>query len=214
MIQKSSKIFHDRQSNRFKFHDYSWPGAYFVTICIQDRNCWLGKIKDQQIILSTVGKMVESEWNRLPQRFSNVQLDAFVIMPNHIHGIIILQGDYFSRKKNVKKQGVGATLVVAHSKNTEREGDHKGRPYNQSNKLGEIVGSFKSITTLRYIQEAKKMKWPAFNKRLWQRNYYDHIIRSEKSLEKLRQYIEYNPLNWQKDRFYWSENSGLDSKMA
>src|SRR5438132_4002057 len=107
-----------------------------------------------------------SEWGYLPARFSNIQMDASIVMPNHIHGIVLIDA-----------ARVGATTRVAPT-------------------IGDIVGAFKSVATLRYIRGVKVHGWPRFHGRLLQRNYYEHVIRNEKSLDRIRQYIADNPLSW------------------
>jgi len=128
------------------------------------------KIKDVQM-------MIRSVWSSLPDRFLSLKLDEFVIMPNHIHAILCI---------NI----VGADLVSARNKTTPISAPTISR----------IVQAFKSITTYKYILGVKENSWPLFDKRLWQRNYYDHIIRSEKSLNYIREYIVNNPIRWEFDK--------------
>ncbi len=172
---------HQRRSLRLQSYDYTQAGAYYVTICTQDRECLFGDIADDSMRLNDVGKMVETAWEALPSRFPSLDLDAFVVMPNHLHGIIFL---------------VGAGLVPARD-----QGDHKGRPYaRMAPTLGDVLGTFKSITTVAYTRGVKQLAWPAFRGRIWQRNYYEHIIRDEASLHGIREYITNNPLQWALDR--------------
>jgi len=145
-----------RRSIRLKGYDYSQNGAYFITICNQNRECLFGEIIGQKMILNDVGKMIDYQWNELQNKFNNIQLDEYIVMPNHFHGIII----------------------------------------------GKIIGAFKSITTHEYIKGVKKYNWPSFNNAIWQRNYYEHIIRHEESLNKIREYIINNPMNWINDEMY------------
>jgi len=159
---------HHRRSIRLKDYDYSQAGAYFVTICAHNQRGLFGNIVNGEMKLSSIGKIVQREWNKTPARFPNVELDAFIIMPNHIHGILI----------------VGATLVVAHD---NRAGT---RP---APTLGKIVGSFKSRCVRKCIQNRLNVD------KLWQRNYYEHIIRDEKDLNKIREYIINNPITWELD---------------
>jgi len=167
----------NRQSIRLKKYDYSQSGLYFVTICAQNRECLFGDIVDEKMIFNDVGNMIEKQWNNIPERFNVVVLDTFQIMPNHIHMIIHI---------------VGATLVVAPS---IRAGI-KSAP---TTTLGNIIGAFKSLTAHEYIMGVKNNGWKSFDKRLWQRNYYEHIIRNESDLNKIREYIKNNPLFWLKD---------------
>lgn len=119
--------------------------------------------------------MVVSEWEALVERFPHVDLDAFVAMPNHIHGILLL-------------------------KDFELSADQiKARADRSFPGMGDIVGAFKSRTTVLYARGVRDNGWPAFHGRLWQRNYFEHIIRDEVSLQKLREYIVNNPLRWELD---------------
>jgi len=178
---------HHCRSIRLKGYDYSQVGAYFVTICTQDRICWLGDVVDGEMRLNASGQMVCTAWNDLPNRYANIELDAFVAMPNHIHGIIILYG----RGESCIRPASG----------DQQTGDHKDRPYGTLNdSVGRIVQAFKSITTHHYINGVRRHDWNPFSGKLWQRNYYEHIIRSEESLNHIRQYILDNPLRWEFDR--------------
>ena len=165
----------NRRSIRLPGYDYSQNGAYFITICIQDKESLFGEIADGEMKLNEFGNIVHDIWKSLPKRFS-VMLDAFQIMPNHIHMII---------------QTVGAPLVVAHS---SRAGI-KPAPT-----VGDIIGAYKSLTTHKYIMGVKNDGWKSFEKRLWQRNYYEHIIRDDGDLQRIREYIKSNPNNWEMDK--------------
>ncbi|WP_411726980.1 transposase [Methyloglobulus sp.] len=116
--------------------------------------------------LSAAGEMVAQQWEALTQRFSALQLDEFIIMPNHIHGILVFDNAADNLSKST---------------------------------LGNIVGAFKSITTHEYINGVKQHNWQPFDKKFWQRNYYEHIIRNEESLNQVREYIINNPANWPQD---------------
>lgn len=163
-----------RKSIRLKEYDYSQPGAYFITLVTQGRICRFGEIENGEMILNAAGEMVQEQWLALPKRFPMIELGAFVVMSNHGHGNIIIN-------ENVNR-AVGAGLVPTRAPT-----------------LGDIVGAFKSITTVEYIRGVKKMGWPRFEKRLWQRNYYEHIIRDQKDWERIHLYIEANPSRWNDD---------------
>jgi REP element-mobilizing transposase RayT len=167
---------HHRRSIRLKGYDYSQAGAYFITLCTQDRACLFGKVVNGEMRLNDAGRMVLAEWNRLPERFPQVVLDAFVVMPNHVHGILVI-----TDPAPTVGATVGATLVVAPT-------------------VGNIIGAFKSRVTVEYIRGVKTSGWPPFRGRLWQRNYYEHIIRNERALNAIRQYIMENPRRWHRDR--------------
>jgi len=154
--------------------------------------------------------MINSVWEKLPEKFTNVSIDQFVIMPNHIHGIIIL-----TEPKNIKQNNentVGADPRVCPKKlhatiksnqniTPERhrttEDEHTGSPLQT---VGNIVQWFKTITTNHYINGVKTKEWKPFKKKLWQRNYYEHIIRNEDDLHQLREYIIHNPSRWEEDK--------------
>jgi REP-associated tyrosine transposase len=169
-----------RQSMRLKEFDYAQPGAYFVTIVSQDRACLFGEIDSGVMQLNSAGDQVQRCWSLLGQKFPAIAIDAFVIMPNHIHGIII-----------IKNATVGADLCVGPP--IPRTGAHAGAP------LPRIDQWFKTMTTNAYIHGVKRLDWPAFHDRLWQRGYYEHVIRNETSLNQIRQYIIDNPARWEFD---------------
>ncbi|HET8760925.1 MAG TPA: transposase [Nitrospiria bacterium] len=203
-----------RRSVRLSGYDYSRAGAYFVTICTEDRACLFGDaVTDGDMRLNDSGRMVIAEWGALPVRFSTVDLDAFVIMPNHVHGVIVMaRADRATTR--VAPTGdnattpdlVGAGLVPARASARNAASDRTSRATanrattNVAPTVGDIVGAFKSLTTVRYIRGVNTLGWPAFRGRLWQRNYYEHIIRNEDSLNRIRQYILENPARWTFDR--------------
>jgi len=177
---------HHRRSIRLKEYDYSQAGAYYVTINVQNRECLLGEIVNYEMVLNEAGKMIDEQWNALPQRFPNIDLDVYQVMPNHSHGIIVIV------------EPVGATLVVA--RNMDMKNIHENRAgIKPAPALGDIVGAFKSITTHEYIKGVDNKNWPQFYKRLWQRNYYEHVIRDEADLNRIQDYIQSNPANWDED---------------
>lgn len=185
---------HHRRSIRLKGYDYSQAGLYFITICVQNRECLFGKIVDGEMILNDAGKMTNNEWMKIPERFTNVQLHEYVVMPNHFHAIM---------------QIVGATLVVAQNdtdaQNTvdDKKGQPQGiAPTGKPKPVGDMVGAFQSIVTVEYIRGVKQLGWQSFNGKLWQRNYWEHIIRDEQSHQRISDYIINNPQNWNNDKFY------------
>lgn len=169
-----------RKSTRLPNYDYSESGYYFVTICTQNKTCFFGQIVEESVKLNKAGKPIDQCWLEIPNRFPTAKLHQHIIMPNHLHGIIEL---------------VGASLVDAHSR-------HKGQPQGIAPTLGGIVGAFKSISTNAYIIGVKQKGWKPFNHKLWQRNYYEHVIRNEDSFREISEYIQNNPLKWQDDKYY------------
>jgi putative transposase len=162
---------HRRRLTRLQQYDYSQPGGYFVTVCTKNRLCLFGEIDNDRMRLSSLGEIIRLSWFDLPKHYSNVELDVFVIMPNHIHGIIFLTD-------------VGAGLKPAPTV-----------PACHCHPLPEIVRGFKTFSS-RKINELRNLSGTA----LWQRNYYEHVIRRDESLEKIREYIETNPLRWALDK--------------
>lgn len=165
-----------RKSIRLPEYDYSRPGAYFITIVTKNREPLFGEISNGEVILYPLGKIVYEEWLRTPIIRSEIILDSFMVMPNHIHGIIqILDNDS-------TKIPVGA---------------HSRAPLlqRQTKSVGSFVAGFKSIVTSRINEYRKTPGCP-----VWQRNYYEHIIRNEDDLRITREYIHNNPLRWEVDK--------------
>jgi putative transposase len=180
-----------RHSIRLKGYDYSQAGGYFITIVSQLRECFFGKICAEEMVYNEAGKMVACEWSALPERFPNIQVDIFQVMPNHFHGLLIIHAP------------VGAGLVPARLVPAREGATTRVAPT-----IGEVVGAFKSITTHKYILGVEKFAWPAFTKRLWQRNYYEHILRDQADYERVAAYIYANPANWGLDKENISNPAG------
>ena len=183
-----SSDIHHRRSIRLQGYDYAQAGAYFVTICIKNRECLFGEIVNGQMILNDAGRTIEAIWEGLPNRFPFIEQDQFGVMPNHVHGIIVLTG-----RRPIQGDQPHPAL-----------GDHQDRPYALHGTLpgtiGRVVQAFKSLTTNEYIAGIRCHEWQPFASRLWQRNYYEHIIRDEDSLNRIREYIATNPFRWELDR--------------
>lgn len=200
---------HHRRSVRLCDYDYAAEGFYFVTICVHHHSALFGTITDGTMYMNDAGRMVEEEYRRLPHRYPHIICHEYVVMPNHFHAIIqIANDDAYSVGARVQMDAtnpVGAPLVGAHENmsrvvpNGNCLGTHKGCPYGVT--LGEIVGAFKSLTTNAYIHGVKQKGWPPFTNRLWQRNYYEHIIRDQRSHDEIAEYILENPLRWADDKY-------------
>jgi putative transposase len=192
---------HRRRSIRLQGYDYSQAGAYFVTICTQNQECLLGEIISGEMRLNDAGRMVQTIWQKLPHRFPSVKLDQFIVMPNHVHGIVMLatrRGEPCVRPFP-DEQDVQSEYRIQGEHNTQ--GEHKVRPYGTlPGTIGRIAQAFKSSTTHEYAMGVKQNGWPRFPGKLWQRNYYEHVIRDEDELNGIRQYIACNPANWAEDR--------------
>jgi REP element-mobilizing transposase RayT len=182
---------HHRRSIRLKGYDYSQEGMYFVTICVQKGQCLLEGTGVQAMILLW--------WEKLAEKFPTVILDAFITMPNHVHFIIAIVGA-------PPRDDVGAHPRVRPDEGQTHEGQtHEGQTHGSAPTavtLGEIVQWFKTMTTNAYINGVKEQGWEPFPGKLWQRNYYEQIIRNERHLTAVRQYIHDNPANWQADKLH------------
>jgi putative transposase len=161
----------NRHSHRLRDYDYSQAGAYFLTLCLQDRICRFGDVVDGKVRLSSAGEMIDRIWRQMPVRFPSIVLDDWVVMPNHFHGIIIL------------------------SDLTHPRAETSSAPM-----ISRVIQAYKSETANTYSQGVRELGWPAFIGRLWQRDYYDHIIRDEPDLDRIREYIALNPSRWEEDR--------------
>jgi len=167
-----------RRSVRIRGYDYAQAGYYFITICTHARECLFGEISEGRMCLNALGQIVQAEWLRTPVLRPRVILDEYIFMPNHVHGIIVLSDE------------VGHADTDKTS--SARQLECFGRP--RSDSVPTIVRLFKSATTKR-LNERRGTAAGA----VWQRNYYEHIIRDAESLNRIRQYILENPLHWAED---------------
>jgi REP element-mobilizing transposase RayT len=251
---------HHRHSIRLKEYDYSQAGLYFITICCQDKICRFGNIENGEMILNEWGRIAYDEWLKTPNIRPNIQLDEFIVMPNHIHGIIVITNNDGGRgvlhtphdhtpHDNTPHAGGTGVLHTPHDNtphaggtgvlhtphdNTPDDGGtgvlhtpHDNTPHNggtsvlhtphdhtphdgangnnsgvcntplrsPSNTIGAIIRGYKSAVT-------KQMHELGFFDAIWQRNYYEHIIRNEQSHQNISNYIIHNPEKWQEDKFY------------
>jgi REP element-mobilizing transposase RayT len=153
-----------------KSYDYSQDGYYFVTICAENRKEWFGKVEKGEMILNQYGKIANQCWDDLPNHYLNCSLDSFVVMLNHIHGIIVIIN------KDVTIVGNGLKPFPTHG-------------------LSEMIRGFKTFSSRKINEEIKND-----NKFQWQKSFYDHVIRNETELYRIRDYIKNNPLKWDLDR--------------
>lgn len=199
---------HHRRSIRLKGYDYSSPGAYFITICTHQRECLFGNIIDGEMKVNSFGQVIQGHWSKLHSHHTHLCLDEFIVMPNHIHGILIL----FSKNECDQSDTVGAGLAdtVSVSSNNLIP---KPAPTNdqlrpeivtiQRAGIADIIRGFKSFSARQINRQRQTKGLP-----VWQRNYYEHIIRNEESLENIRRYIQTNPANWNNDQLHpenWAE---------
>lgn len=231
---KCNPDIHNRKSLRLKDYDYSQNWLYFITIAIQNKLCLLWEIKNSELHLFESWKMIIDEWMQWEEKYKNIVLHNFIVMPNHFHGIIeiIDDGNDVNNKTGIDENReniiVNTGTNKGHPYGANREniivkmGTHKGHPYDTNREntnvgaipcgcpkkqiiLWDIIWWFKSITTNEYIKNVANNNWLPFNKKLWQRNYYEHIIRNEDSYIKICEYIQNNPKKWDEDKFYFTE---------
>ena len=190
---KSKSNFPQRRAMRLRDYDYSQPGAYFVTICARHRKCLFGAITDGKMRLNEIGQIVVECWNHIQQHFPSVELGESVIMPNHFHGIISwgiteTRTPHPSENINTGRGEVPSSVDV---NPTTR------RVEVPSPSLGKIMAYFKYQST-KHINR----HYNTPGTRVWQRNYHDHIIRDDPDLQRLRQYMQNNPMKWELDQLH------------
>jgi REP element-mobilizing transposase RayT len=152
-----------RRSPRLRGYDYTRSGFYFVTVATHDRRCLFGEIISAEMRANDAGRMIAGAWTEIPGHYPGVSVDTFVLMPDHVHGIVQL----FESSDS------------AHALS-----------------LSDVMHRFKTLTTTRYIDGVNALGWPAFQKHLWARSYYEHVVRNEASLARIRAYIVENPVRW------------------
>jgi REP element-mobilizing transposase RayT len=185
---------HHRRSIRLRNYDYSQPGAYFVTICTYQKQSWFGEIKNGQIYLNQLGKIVADEWLKTCKIRPNFKLDEWVIMPNHFHGIVIIN-DYSGDDQSLGARDAPLDLGA---RDAPLDLGARDAPLQQKpNSLSSCIAGFKSAVTKRINLLRQNTDTP-----IWQRNYYESILRDEKYLAVVREYIINNPKNWPNDRDY------------
>jgi putative transposase len=154
--------------------------------------------------------MVNNWWNKLPQKYTNINLNDYIVMPNHVHGIIIINvgadpgvcpkdQNIINYSKTNMSEGQKDSIDGQMDSVDEQMGEHVGSPLRKSIPLSHIIQWFKTMTTNEYIRNVKQNNLLPFKKHLWQRNYYEHIVRDENELDRIRKYIVNNPLNWDSD---------------
>ncbi|MTK53241.1 transposase [Paludibacter sp.] len=208
---------HHRRSIRLKGCDYSQAGLYFITICVQDRICLFGKVVNGKMELNEAGKIAVSCWLEIPAHFPNATLHEYVVMPNHIHGIIELSGTSVGAKNISPEIGTENETVRIGAKDfspiyretgtpdnkaknfspqrPEPSKSESSRPRGTSQTIGSVVRGFK-IGVTKWLRQNSNVH------HVWQRDYYEHIIRDELSYIRIARYINDNPAKWQGDKFY------------
>ncbi|MBK8805768.1 MAG: transposase [Bacteroidales bacterium] len=180
-------------STRLQNWDYRWSGAYFITVCTQNREYYFGEITNGKMQWSHVGIIADILWHQIPHHHLNVELGAFVVMPNHVHGILII-----NNTDNVGNVETGHALSLQSERQTEQsERQTIGQQRFQNigtNSISSMVGSYKSAVTKHANRLGFEFKW--------QSSFHEHIIRDDKSFQTISDYIENNPVHWEKDKFF------------
>jgi putative transposase len=187
---------HRRQSIRLPGYDYAQPGAYFVTLCTQDRACLFGEVLDGGMRLNPAGDVVAGTWQWLSRQYVYLENDAWVVMPNHLHGILVIHpngrgGSRTAPTRTTDNETGPSSTVMANlpESHTAITGPPRRKP------LGRLIGAFKTVSTKQVNAMRGTPGLP-----LWQRNYYEHVIRDDESLDRIRRYIVDNPSRWAVDR--------------
>jgi putative transposase len=178
----------NRRSIRLKEYDYTSPGWYYITICTHNRECLFGEVIKGKMVLSPIGKTVQEYWLQIPNHLPNIELDEYVIMPNHIHGIIIINDKNVNNRRGVRSNAPTNPNITINPDNYFSQISPK------SGSLSTIIRSYKSAVTKR-VNELHNTA----GAKLWQRGYYDRIIRNDWELYEIRKYIINNPLKWHLD---------------
>jgi len=199
-------------STRLQNWDYGWNAIYFITICASDREHCFGKVSNKTMELSEIGLLAHQFWCEIPDHFPFICLDAFVIMPNHIHGVLIIDKDndgHFGPKtvsdsgsgtppSSIKPLTISSDISKTNAKSSNIHADitlgHKRFQNQGSNTISSIIGSYKSIVS--------KKAHPIYKDFGWQAGFYDHIVHSDREFDRIRQYIDDNPANWTNDKYF------------
>ncbi|AEI46934.1 transposase [Runella slithyformis] len=186
-------------SARASWWDYGWSGAYFITICTANRTHFFGEIKDNKMQLSPMGLLADVFWHEIKNHAVNVELGAFVVMPNHIHGILILD------KPEIVTSTANANVETRHALSLQQQQIPTQTPaqrrfQNQGkNTVSSIIGSYKSAVTKHANRLGLKHEEESFG---WQSRFHDHIIRNDDEYQRINDYIESNPSSWNNDKFF------------
>ncbi|MEH2196619.1 MAG: transposase [Nostoc sp.] len=172
---------HHRHSIRLKGYDYTQPGAYFITICSKGRQCLFGNVVNGEMQLNSLGHIAFNCWQTIPDHFPHIELDTFVVMPNHLHGILI-----------ITDKPVGTQQFCALNQHLDCNTEQFGKPLPGS--ISTVIRSYKGVVSKRINKI-----WQIKGQSIWQRNFYEHIGREQKSVDNIREYILYNPLHWADD---------------
>ncbi|MGD9732324.1 MAG: transposase [Desulfamplus sp.] len=179
-------------SARATWWNYGWAGAYFITICTQNREHFFGEIKNYRINLSRVGVIADILWHEIPYHAKNVELGSFVVMPNHIHGILILTENNTNTVETLRVETLHATSLQQKNQNKTMSAISP-----KPDTVSAIIRSYKSAVT----KHANRLGFTNG----WQSRFHDHIIRNDAEYQRINDYIETNPSNWENDVFFAQE---------
>ena len=180
-------------SARLQSWDYGWDGAYFITICTKDKIHYFGAIANGEMRLSHLGILADVLWYEIKHHAHNLELGDFVVMPNHVHGILILNNNYNRDCDGRDKACLVSTVNNINPNIGQQRFQNQGK-----NTISSIIGGYKSAVT----KHARRLGYEF----AWQPRFYDHIIRNDKSYNYIAEYIKRNPRTWQEDKFYLEEN--------
>jgi len=189
---------HHRRSIRLKGYDYTQAGAYFITMCVKDRACLFGQIENSVMNINEFGDMVIDVWQWLPEQYPYVSICEFIIMPNHFHCILIID-DACRGGSRTALTRTALTQTVRDIPNNTHEGGSRTAPTDKRKSVGRLIGVFKTVSTKR-INEKRLTP----GNKLWQRNYYEHIIHNDAEYQRIADYIVNNPTTWKDDKL-WTE---------
>lgn len=191
---------HRRFSMRHPKHDYSRAGLYYVTGCSQNKTCFFGKIVDGEMILNDAGKMIEKWYRELENKFPDIKCEDWILMPNHFHCIIRNTSVIVETESTNNQNSESVTGDIANSQAESPYGEFIDRFKDSA--LSKVMQWFKTMATNEYIRGVKDLDWPPFNRKLWQRSFFDRIIRDEDAHQNIKKYIRDNPKNWTSDQFF------------
>jgi REP element-mobilizing transposase RayT len=187
---------HHRQSVRLRGFDYAKEGFYFVTICVQNRVCLFGDVQNKSMILNQYGEIAHRKWEQLPQHWPHIKLGAFQIMPNHLHGIIILERPATEDAVGMETQ-LSKACDPAHEDARFSQIQWATRPT-----LGQIVGAYKSLVANECLKWQKENQPDLWLEQVWQRGFHEKVISTTEALDNISRYILRNPQDWQNDQFF------------
>lgn len=209
-MKQSDPQRYQRASIRLKDYDYTRPGAYYITIVSHDRECRFGEIIAGAMQLNRTGRIIANFWQKIPRHFRYTGLDVWVVMPNHIHGIIVIH-DHVNDINGGRGEAFIVTPEISYKNASPLQASLRSpqqplpRPIGtKPGSLAAMVQNFKSITTRRINKLAHTPGAP-----LWQRNYWEHIIRDESELNRIRAYIINNPYRWEQDREHFTSGNKM-----